>query len=146
MNKKVILIFIIVSVVFSSFIYFNYIKASNKKESQQLLLYFIQTAAFKKYENVSKLSKELKTFLVIKEEELYHVYIAITADKKNLEKLKAFYKENNYNICVKEKIVSDEKFIKQIKNYDYLLSETTDKEVIYSINKTILKKYEGVAK
>ncbi len=144
--KKIILIIIVVSVAFTSFLYLNYIKASNKKENKQQLLYFIQTAALKNYENVSNLSKELKAFLVVEEDELYHIYIAITADKKVLEKLKEFYKDNNYNICVKEKVISNEKFIKLIKNYDYLLGETTDKDVIYNINKTVLKKYEEITK
>jgi hypothetical protein len=129
-----------------SFLYFNYTKASIKKEKEQQLLYFIQTAAFKNYENVTNLSKTLKAYLVIEEEGLYHIYVAITADKNNLKILKEFYKNNNYNIFVKEKIISNKKFIKIIKNYDFLLSETTDKEVIYDINKTVLKKYEEITK
>ena len=144
MNKKVILIFAVISLAFSSFLYFNYMKASGKEESDKKLLYFIQTAALKDYKNVSSLSKNLKAFLVIEEDNLYHIYVAITADESNLKKLKEFYKDNNYNIYVKEKITNNSSFIKLIDNYDFLLSETTDKEVIYNINKIVLKKYEEI--
>lgn len=143
--KKIIIITILIAFILSSFLYFNYVSArSNKKEGE--VLYFLQVAAFKKYENVTKMSKLLSSYLVIQEEDLFHIYVGITKDKKNLEKLKEIYMSGGNNIYVKEKLVLNKEFIEYIKNYDYILEETDDKDIILNINKSVLKKYEEVLK
>lgn len=143
MNKKLIIITVIIALVIATFLYFNYNKTSaSKKESE--VLYFLQVAAFAKYENVTKMSKVLSSYLVIEEEDLYHIYVGITKNQDNLKKLEEFYKNSGHNIYVKEKIVQNKKFIDYLKNYDLILEDTEDKETILNINKNVLKKYEEV--
>lgn len=143
--KKIIIVTILISLFLASFLYFNYTKASSyKKESE--ILYFLQVAAFKKYENVTKMSKLLSSYLVIQENDLYHIYVGITNNKKNLKKLEEIYTSTGNNIYIKEKIVQNKEFLEYIKNYDFILEETEDKETILNINKNVLKKYEEVLK
>ncbi len=145
MNKKIVIFTVLISLVLVSFLYFNYTKAStNKKETE--ILYFIQVAAFKKYENVTKMSKLLSSYLVIQEDNLYHIYVGITNSKDNLKKLEEIYTSNGNNVYIKEKIIQNRDFIEYIKKYDFILKETEDKGTILNINKNVLKKYEEILK
>ena len=105
------------------------------------ILYFVQLAAYESASNVSKITKELDSYVVVKEDDnLYHVYVAITKNKKNLEKIKEFYIKNGNNIYVREKIVRCKSFLNDIDNYDILLEKSSS---ILSVEKEILKKYSN---
>lgn len=145
MNKKIILVTLIISFIFAIFIYLNY-KKKEKVEIKNETLYLIQVGAFSKYDNVVKMSKTLPHYLVLEEEGLYHIYVAITKNKENLEKLKQYYINNGNNIYIREVKTSNIEFLEYIKNYDYFLKETEEKEVILSVNKTMLNKYEELIK
>ncbi len=144
MNKKIIILTIFISLVFALFLYLNYSRKSNSNETKSNTLYFLQVAAFKKYDNVIKMSKLLPSYIVIKEDDLYHIYVAITKDEKNIEKLKEFYIKNGNDIFVKEKKEDNNDLIEYIVKYDFLLEETNDKDTIINISKNVLKKYEEV--
>ena len=136
--KKVFVFSITTGIIFSLLLLLNYRKNITEQEHFELL-YFIQIAAYKNTANVSKITKELDSYIVIKEEDnLYHIYIAITKNKKNLEKIKEFYIKKGNNIYVREKKVSCKNFLNQIDNYELLLENSNN---ILSIEKEILKSF-----
>ena len=138
--KKVFVFSITIGIIFSLLLILNYKKNINDKETYETL-YFIQTAAYKTIQNVSKITKNLDNYIVIKEEDdLYHVYIAITKNKKNLQKIKEFYTKNGNNIYVREKIVRCKSFLNEIDNYEVLLESSNN---ILLVEKEILKSFDS---
>ena len=138
--KKVFVFSITIVIIFSLLLILNYKKNINDKETYETL-YFIQTAAYKTIQNVSKITKNLDNYIVIKEEDdLYHVYIAITKNKKNLQKIKEFYTKNGNNIYVREKIVRCKSFLNEIDNYEVLLESSNN---ILLVEKEILKSFDS---
>lgn len=140
--KKVFIISIVLGIIFSLILYLNYKKNTNDTKDINVL-YFIQVSAFKNIKNISDKTKELESYIVIKEQDdLYHIYVGLTKNTKNLEKIKEFYKRNDDNIYVREKSVSCKNFIKELDNYEILLSSAESKRTVEKIEKEVLKKYK----
>ena len=138
--KKVFIFSITIGIIFSLLLILNYKKNINDKKYYQSL-YFIQVAAYENTSNVSKMTKELDNYIVVKEEDdLYHIYVAITKNKKNLEKIKEFYTKKGNNIYVREKIVSCKNFLNDVDNYELLLENSNN---ILSVEKEILKSFDN---
>jgi hypothetical protein len=140
--KRVFIISIILGIIFSLILYLNYKKNLNDIDSK-VTLYFFQVSAYKNIENVSNKTKNLNSYLVIKESDnLYHIYIALTKNLENFKKIKELYEKNGDNIYVREKIVGCEKFILELDNYEVLISKVESKEAVERIQKDVLKKYK----
>lgn len=140
--KKIIIISILLGIFFSLILYLNYRKNTIIIKNYDTL-YFLQISAYKDLNNVDKIVNNLQSYIVIEENDnLYHVYVGITLDQKNSEKIKEFYKKNDYNIYVREKVISCKNFISDLKNYDALLSKSDNKSTVDKIEKEVLKKYK----
>ncbi len=140
--KKTLILSILLGVIFSLILYLNYKKNTEIKNNNNIL-YFLQVAAYKDLNNVNKEINNLQSYIVIEEiDNLYHIYVGITLDQKNFEKVKEFYKKNDYNIYVREKVVNCKNFISDLKNYDILLSKSNSKNSVDKIEKEVLKKYK----
>ena len=136
--KKIFVFSITLGIIFSLLLVLNYKKNINEKKYLETL-YFMQLAAYEKSSNVSKITKELDSYIVMKEDDnLYHVYVGIVKNKRNLEKIKEFYIKNGNNIYVREKMVRCKNFLNEIDNYEILLENSNN---ILSIEKEILKKF-----
>ena len=136
--KKIFVFSITLGIIFSLLLILNYKKNINAKKYLETL-YFMQLAAYENSSNVSKITKELDSYIVMKEDDnLYHVYVGIVKNKRNLEKIKEFYIKNGNNIYVREKMVRCKNFLNEIDNYEILLENSNN---ILSIEKEILKKF-----
>ena len=71
----------------------------------------------------------------------YFVYVGMTKNKENIEKLKKYFKSLSYNIYVKE-IEVDGEFVETLEQYDLLLDEAVTNESISTILSTTLAKFE----
>lgn len=74
----------------------------------------------------------------------YYVYVAMTRNKENLDKLKKYFKNQNYEVYVKEIEVNGE-YALTLKQYDLLLDEALSDESIKTILETSLAKFEEIA-
>lgn len=146
MNKKFlvsILLCLLIGCVCASIVYKSYSKESNIALSEkEISVYFIQVGAFKNYNNVNNITKTLKNYLVVEENNLYIIYVGITQNKNNLKKLEEFFKQKGNNIYIKNKKVNNKIFIDKLIKYDSLLKETNDYETIQMINKSVLNSYK----
>lgn len=145
-NKKVfisILICLSIGVVGANFLYKNYKKeelvAVNNKEYK---VYFVQIGAYKNYDNVGKITKVLPSYVVKEEDGFYKIFVGITMSKDNLDKLVNYYSDKGYKTIIKVRIIKNGSFLNILRKYDCILKETSDYEMISSINKSILKKYK----
>lgn len=105
-------------------------------------LYFIQAGVFSSEDQMKEAMKNTTYYIYTKENNMFYSYIGITKNKKNLEKLQDFYTSAGYDIYVREIFVSDLSFLTVLDQYDLLLNETTDNNIIKSIENQVINKYE----
>lgn len=74
----------------------------------------------------------------------YYVYVGMTKNKDNIDKLKNYFKSLSYDIYVKEINVNGE-FAENLGQFDLLLDEAVTNESISTILKTTLAKFEELA-
>ncbi len=69
----------------------------------------------------------------------YYVYVGITGDKNNVEKIKNIY--SNYNINSKKIKIKDEEFKNNIEQFDILIENTNNTDEILTIEEVVLSSY-----
>lgn len=115
----------------------------NKKDTyamEDYLLYAFQVGAFEKEENALDYSKHLESSIIIKESNLYKVYVAIYKDIDIINKMLVYFEDNNVNIYLKNISVS-KKFYYSLDNYEKLIKESDNRTVYNKINQSILNNY-----
>lgn len=122
--------------------YDNYtgIKVSGTGEN----LYFIQYGVFSSVDNMEKETIALENYVYNINEDMYYVFVGITKNRDNANKIVNYYKGLGYDTIIKEYEISNTKFLEELNNFDNILSNTTDKTVIASLINQILIKYEEV--
>lgn len=134
MNKKFLLILIIITCLFSCSIFGLYKRKSVVKNKY----YLLQVGAYKDYDSISKKTKEYENYLVLKEEDLYKLYIGVTKDKEVYRKLVNLY-TNTSSIYKKEITLSNQKFDDTLTKYDSLIKNSEDIKEINLVIKSELK-------
>lgn len=119
---------------------FDGIKVSGTGET----LYFIQYGVFTSLENLEENTISLENYIYNKQDNLYYVYVGITKEKENAEKIVKFYKNLGYEAIIKEFEITNKDFLNQLVNYDEILKNTKDETAISSIISQVLIKYEEV--
>lgn len=107
-------------------------------------VYFLQLGVYSDLEGAKKSAQDFTNYLYMYEDGKYHVYIGITKNSKNAEKIKGFYEEKGYIIYVKEMIISNDLFIEKLKQYDEILKGTTEGEAMVKVLEKILITYKEV--
>lgn len=134
MNKKFLLILIIITCLFSCSIFGLYKRKSVVKNKY----YLLQVGAYKNYDSISKKTKEYENYLVLKEEDLYKLYIGVTKDKEVYKKLVNLYASTS-SIYKKEITLSNQKFDDTLTKYDSLIKNSDDIKEINLVIKSELK-------
>lgn len=134
MNKKFLLILIIITCLFSCSIFGLYKRKSVVKNKY----YLLQVGAYKDYDSISKKTKEYENYLVLKEEDLYKLYIGVTKDKEVYKKLVNLYASTS-SIYKKEITLSNQKFDDTLTKYDSLIKNSEDIKEINLLIKSELK-------
>lgn len=134
MNKKFLLILIIITCLFSCSIFGLYKRKSVVKNKY----YLLQVGAYKNYDSISKKTKEYENYPVLKEEDLYKLYIGVTKDKEVYKKLVNLYASTS-SIYKKEITLSNQKFDDTLTKYDSLIKNSEDIKEINLVIKSELK-------
>lgn len=134
MNKKFLLILIIITCLFSCSIFGLYKRKSVVKNKY----YLLQVGAYKDYDSISKKTKEYENYLVLKEEDLYKLYIGVTKNKEVYKKLVNLYASTS-SIYKKEITLSNQKFDDTLTKYDSLIKNSEDIKEINLVIKSELK-------
>jgi len=104
-------------------------------------LYFLQFGVYEKLDPLKKAYPNYQEFLTIEEEDGYHLYGAISKDKKTIEEIENYYKKEKYKTYIKTKQVSNESFLSILKEYEKIVSIAKEKDKI-PIERIILSNYE----
>ena len=81
-------------------------------------------------------------YLILEEDGVYNVYVGMTTDLINANKIKNLYSNKNYDTYIKPTVVNNIEFVSNLEQYDILMSEVDNEENIISINDVILSSYE----
>lgn len=149
--KNRIIIPTIISLLVGSYlgyIIFNQYKNNNVENvfNENEKVYFLQQGVYSNIENIEKNTTQISDYIYFKDNEQYRVFVALTTNSDNAKKIKEIFNNKNYDIYIKEINISNKSFIEKLKQYDELISETTDEAVILGIVKQILNEYELVVK
>lgn len=144
--KKYLFTFLVAIVVgfFLSYFFINQydsfsgIKVSGMADE----LYFIQYGVFSSIDSMEKETISLENYVYSKEEDMYYVYVGITKNNDNANKIINYYKNIGYDTIIKKYEISNTKFLETLANYDTILSNTTDTTAIASLINQVLIKYE----
>ncbi len=110
--------------------------------SEEYKLYFLQVGVYSTKENMEQNLNNEHYYIYSEVDGMYYVYLAITKQEENIDKLKGYFNSLGYDIYVKEFTLDNESFKNIIDQYDALLEGTDDINTIKAICSQILAKYE----
>lgn len=106
-------------------------------------IYFLQQGVYSSIDSMKDSMKDVSYYIYSFVDNKYYTYVGITKNYENAEKLKGYFKSLGYDIYVKEIYENNSSFLSVLKNYDTLLYNSSDKEVISAILKEVLLEYEN---
>lgn len=133
------IICILIGILLSKYIFNQY---DNLKALSINSIYFLKLNSYNSKEDMEKDVMKLKQYIIEEDDGMYHVYLGITSELDNFNKLESYFEENNYKVTLKEKQNVDNDFIKILEKYDVLLKNTNDNSVISIINEQVISKYK----
>lgn len=104
--------------------------------------YFIQQGVYSSKESMEENLKDFSYYIYSIKDDRYYVYIGITFLKENLEKIKGYYEKKGYITYVKELSIVNENFTTILEQYDSLLKESDEEQIVDTVCSQVLNKYE----
>lgn len=146
--KKYLLTFLLAIIIgfFLSNIFLNQYNDKSKilVSSSGEELYFIQYGVYSSEASMEENTLDLQSYIYNIIDDKYYVFVGITRNKDNADKISKYYKENNHDTIIKQYFVNNNTFLNNLYNYDKVLSNTKDSIVISSITNQVLINYEEV--
>lgn len=141
-----ILFSIIVGGLLAKFMFMQYdtkdITLPTMKTSESATLSFLQIGVYSTIENMKKSCENIENYIYMEEDSKYHVYVAITGNENNLEKLKGYFHELGYVTYKKTLVIHSAELITELEKYDDLLSKTEDMNAVRVIITNVLNSYK----
>ena len=100
--------------------------------------YFIQEGIY------SENTKDIDIKLIEKENNKYYVYLGISSNLDNANKLKDIYEKEGYKVRIKEVNLNNEEFYTNLVQFDLLIDKTSSDNEILTIEEVILANYEEI--
>lgn len=129
--------FILGKVIFS-----EYDNLSKDVFSETNNIYILQYGAYSNMDAMRSNTKILDNYIYEMLDKKYYVYVGITSNISNAEKVKNIYKNKGINLYIKEASTNNKDFLNSLSQYDILLKEATNERDILSINNVILTDYQ----
>ena len=138
MKKAIyIIIFMLSTIVFYYFIFISNNKINNKNEYD---VFALQAASFDNIDNASIYKANLPSSIIVKQNNLYNVYVGMYKDIDLVNKMIVYFEDNNINIYLKNIKVNKDLYNK-LDNYEKILINSNDVRVYKNINQSILDMY-----
>lgn len=104
--------------------------------------YLVQQGVYSSMESMQENASHLTDYIYSVIDNMYYVYIGISLESDNVEKIQEYYKNKDINTIIKTTTISDNDLINSLKQYDMVLKETSEEETIKEIIKQTLSKYK----
>lgn len=105
--------------------------------------YLIQQGVYSSMESMQKNTANLSDYIYSVIDNMYYVYVGMTLDPDNVNKLQTYYENKGITTIIKTTTLTDSNFISSLRQYDAVLKETNDASTIKEICKQVLEKYKG---
>ncbi len=142
--KKSLLISIVLTVFlgsfFGKFLYERYESETVMTEGETL--YFLQYGVYSSEEEAKKNQENLEASLLVREDNKFYLYLGISLEKENLDKVQTYYDQEDKTTYIKALTFTDNTFINHLSQWDVLLSNASSKEELLAICKVVLADYE----
>lgn len=144
MKKKLIisLIFLISGIVVGNNLYNKVDLELIRTFQEENKYYCLQQGIYTSKESMQKETRDISPKLVLEKDGKYIVYLAITGNKNNVEKIKNFFEEDGISSYLKEIKVESEEFKNNVREFDLLIENTNQKEEVFTIEEVVLSNYE----
>lgn len=116
----------------------NIIPVFNVKETA----YLVQQGVYSSMESMQENTTNLSDYIYSVIDNMYYVYIGISLESDNVNKIQEYYKNKDINTIIKTTIISDTELLNSLRQYDMVLKETNEEETIREIIKQTLSKYK----
>ena len=130
---------IVMGFVSAQIIYSQYLKNIEKNKYNG---YLIQAGVYTTKESLDDACEDLDKYLVVEEAGKYYLYLGITSDSMNANKIKTMYANNEVDVYIKPTIIDNVEFISNLEQYDVLINGVEGFEDIKSISETALSEYQ----
>jgi hypothetical protein len=143
--KKTIMLFILavaIGALYGKIVFNQYDKEIEKVFQQTEKIYVLQQGVYSQLENVEKNTSKLDNYVVEKDEPYFRVYVAMTKNNANVNKMKEIFIKAGNDIYVREVTMNNKAFLDILGQYDLLLNRTNDKDLILQIQSQVLNKYK----
>ena len=144
---KKYLLTIIVSLLVGFLLSFYMLKEYEKTDifpvfNESETAYLIQQGVYSSMESMQENTAHLTDYIYSVIDDMYYVYIGISLDSSNVNKLQEYYKNKDINTIIKTTTLTDQEFIEILRQYDMVLNNTSDEDTIKEICKQVLSKYK----
>lgn len=133
---------ILVGFFMSNFMFNQYDKNIETVFNEKNKVYFLQIGVYSSIDNMKENLKNISTYIYEEKNNLFYAYVGITKEEENLSKIEGYFNSMKYVIYRKEKNIKNEAFIEILNQYDLMLKETEDKEMVGTIEEEVISKYE----
>lgn len=114
----------------------------NPGEQETYNSYFIQSGVYSNEKVLEEATKKLKAYTVMEENNKRYVYVGISTNLKNANKIKEIYKKMGIDTYIKKKNIESKEFLSNLEQYDILVDSVSKQEDLISILNVILSTYE----
>lgn len=137
MKKIIKIIFIFLLGLSSGY----YICINNPKKLFDTSYKAFQVGVYTSEELANTYKSKYKNAIVIKDNELYRVYVAILRKENNIENMSSYLNRNNIDYYIRNININNSNLKKYIDEYENIMNN--DSEVVFlEINKMIMERYE----
>lgn len=104
--------------------------------------YLVQQGVYSSMESMQENTSSLTDYIYSVIDNMYYVYIGISLESDNVNKIQEYYKTKDINTIIKTTTISDTELLNSLRQYDMVLKETNEEETIKEIIKQTLSKYK----
>lgn len=132
---------IVLGFVSAQIVYSTY---RNNLSSSSYNAYLLQIASFENVDSINSDMKDNADYLIVNENNIYNVYVGITTDLSNANKIKNIYEKKDIEVYIKPTVINNIEFVSNLEQYDLLISEVENEDNLISISDVVLSSYEEI--
>ena len=141
-NKLVIgTIFLVSGLVVGNNLYNKVDLSTIQVFSEKNNYYLLEEGVYSKKEIMQSETRDLNPKVYEEKNGKYYVYVGITGNKDNAQKIQNIYKDSGFNIKINEISINDEEFINNLKQLDILINNTNNQDEILTIEEVVLSNF-----
>lgn len=145
MKKTMLLavIFVFLGAICGNYLYRNALDSISVFQENNTF-YFLQEGIYSSKDIMQENVGDLTNKLAVLEDNKYYVYVGITMDKDNANKIKKIYEDMGYKIYIKSVALDNEEFVSNVSQFDLLVKESDSKDDILTVEEVVMANYEQI--